>query len=82
MYMHKLITWDEVTNKKLIRKLGICFEDVLMAIEKGNIVDILLPDNSRKNSEKIILVKINNKKYLVPYTDIGKKEFKTIIFIN
>lgn len=80
--MHKIISWDEATNKKLIRRLGICFEDILMAIEKGNIVDILIRDDSRNNSEKIILIKINNKKYLVPYIDIGKKEFKTIIFIK
>jgi len=66
-------------EKKLILKeiRGICFEDVVQAIEKKKILDNLEHKNKKKYpNQKILVIKIKNYVYAVPYM-IDKKR-KTI----
>lgn len=77
----KYFDWDGQKNAKLKIERDICFEDVLMAIENGNILDIIEhPNKKRYPNQKIFIIDINNYAYLVPFTEDEEKVFlKTII---
>lgn len=73
--------WNEEKNKilKLEREVG--FEDVLLAIEAGNLLDIIEhPQKTRYPRQRIFIVNINNYAYLVPFIENREKIFlKTIV---
>jgi uncharacterized DUF497 family protein len=77
----KQILWDADKNDLLLRSRGICFEDVLLALEKGALLDNLEhPNQDKYPGQRIMIVQIENYAYLVPY--IETKEcvlLKTII---
>ena len=77
----KQILWNADKNAVLYKDRGVCFEDVLLALEKGALLDRLEHPNQRKYpGQKIMIVEIEKYAYLVPY--IETEEFmilKTII---
>lgn len=77
----KYYDWNEDKNKILKLERDICFEDVLIAIEAGQVLDIV--EHSRKDrykGQKIFIININNYAYLVPFVEDEEKIFlKTII---
>lgn len=77
----KRIEWSELKNSKLKSQRSLCFEDVQTAIEEGDVLDdIKHPNQKRYNEQQILIVKINNYVYLVPYVEDETKIFlKTII---
>jgi len=77
----KYIDWDEDKNKILIKERGISFEDIKVAVEEGKVLDTYdNPNQERYPGQKIMVVKINDYAYLVPYVrDDGKVFLKTII---
>jgi len=77
----KYFDWDSQKNAKLKIERDVCFEDVLIAIENGNVLDIVEhPNKKRYPNQKIFIVNINNYAYLVPFAEDEEKVFlKTII---
>ena len=77
----KYFDWDSQKNQKLKQERDISFEEILIAIEDGKILDIV--EHSSKNkypNQKIFIVDINNYAHLVPFEEDGEKVFlKTII---
>ena len=73
--------WDEEKNKILIKERGISFEEIKVAVEESKILDQYNhPNQERYPGQKIMVVKINNYAYLVPYVRDEEKVFlKTII---
>ncbi len=73
--------WDIEKNEKLISERGISFEQVVMHIERGDVLDILVHPNPEKYpKQQIIVVEINEYAYLVPFVESSKGKFlKTII---
>lgn len=73
--------WSEEKNQKLKEERDVSFEEVLSAIEEGNLVDVLEhPNNKKYGQQKIMIVVINEYVYLVPFVEDDKKLFlKTII---
>jgi TATA-binding protein-associated factor Taf7 len=59
------IKFNEEKNKLLKEKRWICFDDVLDAINNGDVIDIT-PNVNYKNQQNIIL-KINNYIYICPF---------------
>lgn len=59
----------------------VSFEEVLIAIDEGGLLDIIdHPPKTRYPSQKIFVVNINNYAYLVPFVEDEEKVFlKTII---
>jgi len=59
----------------------VSFEDVIIAIEEGNLLDILGHHNPKRYShQKIFVVAISGYVYLVPFVEDEEKIFlKTII---
>lgn len=86
MFCHKLgkvkyLDWDEEKNDKLKREREIGFEDVVTAIDEGNLLEVLNHHNpSKYPSQKIYVVKIEDYVYLVPFVDEGDKRFLKTIY--
>ena len=77
----KYFDWDSQKNQKLRQERDIGFEEVLIAIDEGKILDIIEhPNKTRYPNQKIFIVDINNYAYLVPFIEDEEKVFlKTII---
>ena len=85
MFCHKLrkvqLDWNDEKNTLLKKERGVSFEDVKVSIETGNTLDTYNhPNQTRYPGQKIIVIKIDNYAYLVPYIENKDKIFlKTII---
>lgn len=77
----KTIDWNTEKSLALKESRGICFEDVVFHIEKGDILDDYQHPNQQKYAgQRIMVVSINNYAYLVPYVEDKDELFlKTII---
>jgi uncharacterized DUF497 family protein len=73
--------WDFQKNEKLKIERGISFEQVVMHIERGDVLDLLAHPNQKKYpGQQIIVVEINEYAYLVPFVESSEGKFlKTII---
>lgn len=74
--------WDNNKNEKLRKGRDICFEQVVMHIEKGDLFDIVENPNFKKYpGQQILIVNINNYIWLVPFILEHENVFslKTII---
>ena len=65
----------------LKKSRGICFEDVVFYIERGDILaDYLHPNQQEYPEQRIMVIAFNNYAYLVPYVENEEELFlKTII---
>ena len=73
--------WDLQKNEKLKNERGISFEQVVMHIENGDVLDLVAHPNQKKYpGQLIIVVEINEYAYLVPFVESSEGKFlKTII---
>jgi len=80
---NKAIRFDNEKNKLLKIERGVCFEDVILAIENGDLLDDIEHYNREKYPYQnifIILLRIKNYVYLVPYEENDDEIFlRTII---
>ena len=72
--------WSKEKNEKLKRERGISFQDVVDAIENGNLLKRISHPNQKKYpGQKIFIVKIKEYVYAVPFIESTTKTFfKTI----
>ncbi len=77
----KHLNWNTEKSLKLKELRGICFEDIVFYIEKGDILDDYLQPNQKKYpGQRILAIGINKYAYLVPYVENEEELFlKTII---
>lgn len=77
----KYFDWDEKKNVLLKSMRDVTFEEVLVAIDEGALLDTIQhPSKTRYSNQKIFVVNINNYVYLVPFVEDEEKVFlKTII---
>mgnify|MGYP001560184219 CR=1 FL=1 len=77
----KYVDWDREKNEKLQRERDVSFEEVLIAIEEGNILDIVdHPSRDHYARQRIFIVAIHGYAYVVPFVEDEEKIFlKTII---
>ena len=73
--------WNLQKNEKLKIERGISFEQIVMHIEKGDVLDLVAHPNQKKYpGQHIIVVEINEHAYLVPFIESSEGKFlKTII---
>lgn len=83
MIRTKVIRYSLDKNEQLKEQRNIGFEDVLLAIENGSLLDDIEHPNKEKYPNQnvfIILVEIKEYVYLVPYVEDDESIFlKTII---
>jgi uncharacterized DUF497 family protein len=73
--------WDNEKNELLKKSRGICFEQVVLLMERGEVLDTIEHPNQEKYpGQKIAVVMIDTYAYLVPYVEDNEEIFlKTII---
>lgn len=73
--------WNEEKNEQLKRSRGVSFEDVVLALESGGLLDVLAHPNPRRYpNQKILVVVVMEYVYLVPHVEEPEHVFlKTII---
>ncbi len=73
--------WDNQKNERLKAERGISFEQIVMHIERGDVLDLVTHPNQKKYpGQQIIVVEISEYIYLVPFIESPDGNFlKTII---
>lgn len=77
----KQFNWNEDKNIQLQQERKISFEDIVLAIKNGDILDIIEHYNKEKYPHQLIfVVKLKEYVYLVPFVENETEIFlKTII---
>ena len=73
--------WDDQKNAILKRTRGVSFEQVVMHIESGDVLDVMAhPNEAKYPSQQVLVVNINDYAYAVPFVDQGQERFlKTVV---
>ncbi len=77
----KSINWNLDKNQQFADERGISFEDVVVYIQQGEMLDIVEHPNQEKYpNQRMFVLDIDDYVYLVPYVENRKEVFlKTII---
>jgi uncharacterized DUF497 family protein len=77
----KPINWNSDKNMSLKAERGVSFEEVLVAISQGALLDVVVhPNKGRYPNQRIFIVSIRGYAYLVPFVETSDDIFlKTII---
>lgn len=76
----KFFEWDKEKNDKLKKERGIGFEEVVLKIINGEILDIISNPSQNHPSQRVFVIEINNYIYYVPHIEDNNVVFlKTII---
>jgi uncharacterized DUF497 family protein len=77
----KTFVWSEDKNQQLKRERDISFEQVLVHIAAGDLLDVVEHPNPNKyNAQRIFIVKIRDYAWLIPFVESENEIFlKTII---
>lgn len=73
--------WNQDKNEKLKAERGISFEQVILHIERGDLLDVIEhPNQSKYPNQQMLIVKIKGYAYLIPFVEDEENRFlKTII---
>ena len=77
----KTFAWNSEKNDMLKAERQVTFEEVVLCIEMGFLLDVLEhPNQERYKEQRIFVVQIDNYVYLVPFIESEREVFlKTII---
>jgi hypothetical protein len=77
----KPFAWSLEKNEQLMAERNLCFEAVVVAIEAGELLDVLEhPNPARYPGQRLLVVRLNGYAHLVPYVESDDHLFlKTII---
>jgi uncharacterized DUF497 family protein len=77
----KMFAWNDAKNEFLQSTRKISFEDVILYIEKGFLLDVLEHPNQEKYpGQKVFVVQVDDYVYLVPFVESEDEIFlKTVI---
>ena len=77
--MAQYFDWDDEKNKKLKEWIrGISFEEVIIALEWENLLDII--ESPTHPWQECYVIQIRDYVYIVPYTENGEKIFLKTIY--
>ncbi len=77
----KTYRWSEEKNEQLKQSRGVSFEDIVLALESGGLLDVLAHPNPRRYpNQKVLVVAVMEYVYLVPHVEEPDHIFlKTVI---
>lgn len=79
--MVKYFDWNEVKNDSLREERDVCFEDIVIAINQGKLLDVLAHHNPDKyGGQMVYVVLMYDYVYLVPFVEDDEKIFLKTIF--
>ena len=73
--------WDDTKNAVLKKTRGVTFEQVVMHIELGDVLDVVEhPNKVKYPNQQVLVVNMNDYAYAVPFVEQGDERFlKTIV---
>ena len=72
--------WGYEKNDRLKKERGIGFEEIMIKIISGEVLDIISNPSQNHPNLKVYVIKINNYVYYIPHVEVeGKVFLKTII---
>jgi len=73
--------WNKEKNEQLKADRGLSFEQVVMHIEGGDLLDVYVhPNQERYPGQQVLIVHIGDYAYMVPFVESAEGRFlKTII---
>ena len=73
--------WDDQKNAVLKRTRGVSFEQVVMHIESGDVLDVMVhPNRAKYPNQQVLVVNMNDYAYAVPFVEQGQERFlKTVV---
>jgi uncharacterized DUF497 family protein len=76
-----VFTWDNEKNQWLKKERGVSFEQVVVLMEREDVLEIVdHPNQDKYPGQRIAIIRINDYAYLVPYVQEKEAIFlKTII---
>lgn len=77
----KYFSWNAEKNQELIAERGISFEEIVLHIEQGHVLDLVAhPNQDKYPLQRIFVVNVGGYAYLVPFVEDDRDVFlKTII---
>lgn len=73
--------WDDDKNAVLKKTRGVSFEDIVLCIENGHLLDVLEhPNRSRYPTQWVYVVEVKGYVYLVPFIKDKLGHFLKTIF--
>lgn len=77
----KIFRWDNGKNEWLKKNRGVSFEQVVILMERGDVLETIEHPNQEKYpNQKIAILNIDDYAYLIPYVQESEEIFlKTII---
>lgn len=77
----KVFRWDNEKNELLKKNRGVCFEQVVILMEREDVLETIQhPNQNKYPGQKIATVRIGDYAYRVPYVQESDEIFfKTII---
>lgn len=77
----KVFCWDSEKNLKLQNERRVSFEQVITAIGRGDLLDVVRnPNRVKYSNQQLFIVKMRGYVYLVPFVETEEEIFlKTII---
>ncbi|WP_373498832.1 toxin [Desulfococcus sp.] len=77
----KPFDWNDKKNQWLIRERDISFEQVVLSIENGKLLDVIQHPNSVKyNRQRVYVIEIEGYAYMVPFVEEEDVIFLKTIF--
>ena len=75
----KFLDWSDTKNTRLKKERDISFEEIVVAIAEGFLIDVVRNPSSNFANQQVLIVKVADYIYYVPYIEDGDKIFlKTI----
>jgi len=77
----KPFRWDPGKNERLKAARGISYEEIVLAIEEGGLIDVLVHPNQKRYAGQVVLV-VNYRQYVYLVPSVERDEYyflKTII---
>ena len=76
----KRFDWDIEKNRKLIKERNISFEEVIIFIEQGKVLDITVHPNPKYQHQKMFVLDIEGYVYVVPFIEANEAYVLKTIF--
>lgn len=77
----KYFDWSKEKNRLLKQHRNISFEEVVLSIANGELLDVLVhPDKKKYPNQKILIVNMNEYAYIVPFVESDEVYFLKTIY--
>lgn len=80
LYGMKRFDWDIEKNKKLIKERNISFEEIVIFIEHGDVLDIVDNPHPKYYHQKMFVLDVGGYVYIVPFIETDEAYVLKTIF--